>query len=936
MAVQCMVFVVPSREQRSTMSVCYSAVLLLREEKQINMRILQTVLLGILLIHVVPAEEQYRLPQNIKPTHYKIALRANPEKPTFEGEVAITLDVGVGQNGTNELWLHAPGKYITINKVFYEKDECDVVPSNNVTEIISVLCTKDFATGKSILFEYIGKFATDEMYGFYKSTYDDDQVLVATQFEPVQARRAFPCFDEPIFKATFDITIVHPSAYNVLANTPVKNVTKKGNETITTFQTTPPMSTYIVAFIISHFEPALKKGGKYNVYARKSAEENMEIAKNYGEKLVDLMGDWIQIKYQDLGNPQVNQIAIPDFAAGAMENWGLITFREVDLLDEGNRTSNSDKERIITVMAHEISHQWFGDYVTLDWWSNTWLNEGFATYFQYHLANLVDNGSMELDKQFVTEVLQSVFQDDALPSSLPLSSPEKDINSPVETNNKFDDISYSKGGCIVRMMKFVLGESIFQKGLNSYMKTNKYKNTNPEILLKSLQNATGNNVPNFAEKMHNWIYRPGFPLLTVTQKDDSAVLVKQERYNSNETTQWYVPISYTNSKENSFSVKIKEWLEPNKTYEIPHNKSDWIILNVQQSGFYRVNYDQNLWDNIITALNGKTIKSIDPLNRAQLIDDIFNIARIGKIGYEKAFHLVQYLKNEKDYYPWYAALRAFKYLVEKVDDDTHKLLTSMILGLLNSAFPQNTTYTTHVDKLKEALIQEWACKLGQEDCLSYAKATFQDFKKSGRAPDTNIRETVFCYGLKTSDHVKEDFRFLFNVFQNATSSNEQNVILVALGCAENSEILQKYLLLTITENSTIRQQDYSTVFATVYTHNKVGVDVALSFLDKNFSKIEASYGGINVLSSLVTGLANKLTTKRQIKELRKILEDHKDSEQIKIIAKKAEEVITRNQEWKKVYGSEIKKVLKALKGRSTRWYPNIAILTLSILIVKLY
>nr|XP_023018017.1 aminopeptidase N-like [Leptinotarsa decemlineata]XP_023018018.1 aminopeptidase N-like [Leptinotarsa decemlineata]XP_023018019.1 aminopeptidase N-like [Leptinotarsa decemlineata]XP_023018020.1 aminopeptidase N-like [Leptinotarsa decemlineata] len=896
------------------------------------MRIIKIISPMLLLLQIVDAQSQYRLPQTIKPKHYKLELEVDPEQPNFNGRVTIILDVV--KEDTKELQLHAPSKAINISRITLGQDDiCNFVPSNNITDIIQISCPKILTTGTPIIFEYVGKFTIDGMYGFYKSTYDK-QVLVATQFQPVHARSAFPCFDEPTFKARFDITIIHPSTFNVLANTPAKNTTKiDGNKIITTFQTTPMMSTYLVAFIVSHFEPALVSKGKYNVYARKSAEANMEIAKNYGEKLVDLMSDWTQIDYTSLGNPQVYQVAIPDFAAGAMENWGLITFREVDLLDEGNKTSNSDKQRIITVMAHEISHQWFGDYVTLDWWSNTWLNEGFATYFQYHLANLVDNGTMELDKQFVTGVLQSVLQDDALPSSLPLSSPEKDINSPVEINNKFDDISYYKGGCIVRMMKYVLGESVFQKGLNSYLQKNKYRNTNPKMLLKSLQNATGGSIPNFKDKMQNWIYQPGYPILTVTQKDASTVSITQKRFYTDATTEWYVPLSYTNKKEKLFSVKIQGWLEPNKTYEIKHDKSDWIILNVMQSGFYKVNYDEQLWDNIIAALNGADSKSIHVLNKAQLIDDIFTIARTGEVGYDRAFRLIQFLKNETDYYPWVAGFGAFRYLVEKVDAQTEILLKSMILDLLNNAFPEETKFITHVDKLKEELLESWACKLGQEKCLNNAKTAFQEYKKTGRNPPTNKRETVFCYGLKASENIREDYNYLFSVFKNSTSSNEQNVILSSLGCIKNKDILMEYLELTIKENSTIRQQDFATVFSAVYSRSRLGLDVALSFLEKHFKKIETSYGGVNVLSSLVTGVASKLTTKEQGIVLNKIMKDHKESEQIKIIVNKVEELISGNERWKTLYGKQITKILQDLGGSSVRWYPNVVVLVISAVIV---
>ncbi|CAG9818324.1 unnamed protein product [Phaedon cochleariae] len=821
----------------------------------------------LLLFSPALAAENYRLPTDIKPTHYKLHLEANPEESIYSGQVEITLEVS--KKNQSELSLHAHSSLITISDIKYDGNiSCSTSSASNVTDIISISCPTPLASGKTLNITFMGTFATQDMSGFYKSTYDDKQVLVATQFEPIYARRAFPCFDEPGFKATFDISITHPVAYNVLANTPAvpEKTTISGSEKTTVFRTTPKMSTYLVAFIVSHFEPALKSPGKYNVYARPSASHTMGLSTKYGEYLVDSMGKWMGISYTDLGDPQVAQVAIPDFAAGAMENWGLITFREVDLLDEGDKTSNSARQRVMTTMAHEIAHQWFGDYVTLDWWSDTWLNEGFATYFQYYLANSVDNGTMELDKQFVLETFQPILEEDCLPSSLPLSSPEKEINSLVEINNKFDGISYSKGGSIVRMMQFILGDTIFQKGLNSYLSANKYSNTSPSILLKYLQNAAGKNVPDFQNKMKNWIHTAGFPLLTVTQSDDKTVNVTQTIFNRNDTTQWFVPISYTNSSEKDFSVKIKGWLEPNKPFQIPHKSSEWLIINLQASGFYRVNYDSQLWDNIIKALKGKDKDSIDSLNRAQLINDIFNIAKVGQIDYEKAFALVQYLKDETDYYAWDSALTAFEYLLGKLDEKTEKLLKSMILDLLNSAFPSTTEYVTHIDKLKENLISSWACNLNQEQCISDAKKSFQEYKTNSSSLDNNLRDVVLCYGLKNSEKVTDDYNFLLNVFEKSTSPVEQHAILVALGCIEDEEVLLEYLSLTINKTSSIRQQDYSTLFSSVYYKSKKGLNVALSFLEDNFDKIEESYGGVNEISGLITGLADKLTTDSQIEK----------------------------------------------------------------------
>ncbi|KAJ8959939.1 hypothetical protein NQ314_006142 [Rhamnusium bicolor] len=500
------------------------------------------------------------------------------------------------------------------------------------------------------------------MDGFYKSTYEEDgkkYVLVSTQFEEVATRRAFPCFDEPSFKATFDVSISHSTDYTVLANTIIKDE-GVGDDglTLTQFETTPKMSTYLVAFVVSKFEARGESPGKdyiFKVYSRPEATKFMTVPTTYGTTLIDLLSSWTGINYVDLGNRQAYQVAIPDFAAGAMENWGLITFRhsaEVDLLDEAEKTSHSAKQRIITVVAHELSHQWFGDYVTLDWWSDTWLNEGFATYFEFHIPS------------------------ETLPSSVPLSVEQSKINTPREDSSKFDDISYDKGGSIVRMMRYILGEQSIKDGLREYLHSNHHSNTNPSQLLSSLNQVAGG--LDFVKFMENWIYQAGINCASVGRCDI---------------------IAYVNpSSADDVSFKL-----PNSTCN-----SDYISK-------------QNF-------------------------------------------------------------------------------------TLDNSAFSNiSDTGVLHVDILKGVLIWDWACKLGQEDCINYAITTFEEYK------NTN-----------------------------------------------------SYLSETIATNSSIRKQDASYVFRAVYSNNDVGVDVALTFLENNLQKITETYKGMSALSNLINGIADRVKTEDQI------------------------------------------------------------------------
>ncbi|CAG9860219.1 unnamed protein product [Phyllotreta striolata] len=861
--------------------------------------------------------KKFRLPEHVKPINYNLYLKIEPTKNYFYGKVQISLKIL--NETTNSLYLHADHDYIEIKTIELNGTKCNSSIHQNVaTNIFPIKCPLQFRTGQVLKISYKGKIGND-MSGVYRSTYDDG-IIVATNFEPNYARRAFPCFDEPEFKATFEITIENPRLYNALSNAPSESILIR-NTSVTKFQKTPIMSPYLLAFVVSQLRPAILKDQDFNVFARPSEINHLGIAINYGPKLFDYMSQWTGIQYADLGNPQEYLVALPDFAAGAMENWGLIIFREMDLLDSGNKTSVDSFQTILMVMGHEIAHQWFGNYVTLDWWSNVWLNEGFANYFGKIITDGVVNGTFELDKQSVVTTLQKYLEKDSLVSSKPLSAPYEAVQTNFEINLAFDELAYYKGECIVRMIRNILGKDNFRRGIQNYLTKNKYKNVSPEKFLQSFEDAPGNKIINLEEKMHNWIYKAGYPLVTVTQTDNTTVRITQERFctstTCNATTQWYVPISYTTQSENNFSINIKDWLKPNKPLEINHDSKEWLIVNLQQNGFYRVNYDKSLWAKIIKDLT--TSMEIDPLNRAQLIDDIFHLAKAGKISYNKAFELAQYLKHETSYYPWFSAIRSFYNIIDNVDSNVEILLKKWLLNLISDIPRSLPNSQSHIAALQQTLIIEFACKIGHKKYLAYAEKRFKAFKRNKNL--IPVEYTFLCYGLMYSNNLQDDYNFLLNIF-NTSTSYEQYQILIALGCMNDEEFLMKYLKLTIIEPSPIRQQDFTTLFNSVYYNNKLGIGVALDFMFKYFKAMEFAYGGVTGLPSLMIDIAEKITTEENIKKMDKILDYYKENENVKLVEASVNEIIDTNQQWRNNYEMEIQNYLKKSTSGSARFYPE--------------
>ncbi|CAH0553356.1 unnamed protein product [Brassicogethes aeneus] len=890
----------------------------------------------------ISAKESYRLSNNLDIIHYDIFLSDfDLNSNNFTGIVKIDLNL---RNGT--IQIHTD-KSIKINEETLEfKDTpCKIQKFNETTQIVTLDCEK--SSGKGTLYiEYNATIVDTEMSGLYKSTYEGNGTLIATQFEPTNARKAFPCFDEPSLKATFQITVglLKGSQYKPLSNTPLAETLDDGDFTSYVFTRTPRMSTYLVALVISKFSSkSPTDSGKYDfqVYARPEALKYTKTAVTYGRKLIDAMGEYTGYPYETLGIAKLDQVGIPDFAAGAMENWGLLTYRETALLDEGDRTSVLAKQKVITVTAHEIAHQWFGDYVTMNWWSETWLNEGFATYFEYHIANLIGE-NMELDKQFLLQFVQYAMIYDSTPSVQAMFTDESKVNTLAEINDKFTDISYSKGGSVLRMIRFTIGEDAFKKSLNSYLTSRKHKNTNHTQFLNHLGDTK--------DHWLSWIEQPGFPLITVSLKNKTGKIeISQSRFTTipskdDEKLIWDIPITYTTSLKAQFEVKPNEvqWLtKKSDTFNFDLKNDTWVIVNLQESGYYRVNYDEVLWNRIIAALK-KNPEVINELNRAQIIDDIFNLARNGFVSYNKAFEMIDYLVKETSYYPLNAASEVIGYLITKVGNEgVIKGIKSRMLTLLKphieipTDVAPNRKNLTHVQVIKEILLLQLACIYGDNKCLDYSQKYFKAYIKDRKSVDTNFRKNALCHGIRYSTE-SSDWNSLWSMYGSAETSHEKESILSALGCTKSARVLEKFLIKSIMPNSGIRKQDASSVFQSVLGDGSVGLSVAMKFLENNMNDIKKYYKDMSALGDMITSVAYKITTKANVDRLAKIINDNIKVDEIKVVSKQALEIANANVKWTNEHLGQLLEIFPSTTDASNKilvsW--NLLIISVIVLVFK--
>ncbi|PAV64104.1 hypothetical protein WR25_05612 [Diploscapter pachys] len=507
----------------------------------------------------VPVKEKYeRLPLFAKPSHYHIQLKPNFSNFTFEGEVSVEFEI---LETTDFLKLHAVD--LAVHNISLTAKDGNPYPDlqseySVKTNMLTVKLPKKFEPQKmKLTIKYTGEL-NNKMHGFYRSSYknekDEEKWMATTQFESTHARNAFPCWDEPIYKAQFDVTFVVESHLTALSNMNVieSKPLEDGKFKQVKFATSPIMSTYLVAFAVGDFEfieSKTQSGCVVRVYTVPGKKEQGSFALDLATKAIDWYNNWFGITYP---LPKCDLIGIPDFSMGAMENWGLVTYREVYLLIDSKVSSTRMKMNVALVVAHELAHLWFGDLVTMQWWTDLWLKEGFASFMEYLFVGY-NCEEFKIWLHFINDEFASGLGLDSLRSSHPI---EVEIDNPNELEEIYDSITYAKSNSVNRMLCFYLGEETFQKGLRIYLKRFSYKNATTEDLWTALSEASGQNI---SELMSGWTKQMGFPVVSVSQTvngRERQLHLKQNRFiadggqDSNNQI-WQVPINISTSSDPS-------------------------------------------------------------------------------------------------------------------------------------------------------------------------------------------------------------------------------------------------------------------------------------------------------------------------------------------------------------------------------------------------
>ncbi|KAF7414799.1 hypothetical protein HZH68_003288 [Vespula germanica] len=867
----------------------------------------------------------HRLPKNIVPISYdlRILTKLAANDFLYEAEVRITLDA---LEKTNTIVLHAHKLRIDKDKSFLYRGTDKILIHDQYIDtnrqFYIVKCMKYFEVGRyTLVLSFVGEIQ-DDVFGFYRSSYEVDgqkKWIGITQFSPTYARQAFPCMDEPHLKATFTISIGHYSNQTATSNTDIKKIEEVDTfYRLTTFLTTPRMSTYLVGWSVHDYVVEISESSKdFKMWTRDSMLSHGSLALNQGWLIYTALQNWMEVE-----NPikKMDQFAIADFNFHAMENWGMITYREsVVLFQNGTIPMRKMVDGLVT-MAHEYSHTWFGNLVTPEFWNVAWLKEGFASYFQYLGLSLVQPTWKMMD-MFVVDYVQPTLLLDSVNHNRSMNG--KNVGSPSSIMATLDFVTYRKGASIIRMIKHTIGENVFQKGLRHYLSEMSYRVARPYDLYNYLQRAidsSSNSTKNckfVKDVVESWANQVGYPLITITRNYTKHwTLVSQERFYLNRDTRkmndndeehtWWIPLTFATSSSiiDFRRTRPKLWLCPwdKRTMISNFRDTDWVLFNVQQIGFYRVNYDETNWKMLIDHLRSKEFISIPSVNRAALLDDAFNLARAGYIDYSIPFDLSKYLKRETDYEPWLAAVNNFMFLnrilnkVSKVHTAFQKYAENLILPIYELlGFMEDSSDNVRT-KLQREIILSASCALNNAHCLETSKMLFNSWISSSNEtilPD--LKSFVYCIGIRTGND--KDWLTVWKRLFDTDLHIEQELLLSALGCSRNPILLNKYLNVSITRNSRIRKQYRFSIVTAVTKGNPENVDHTLEFVENNLGSIIDSQG-YDFLGKMFISIGEHMTTTEQTNKLRRFIDQNiKRLGSASKAAKKAIDSAIENAKW---------------------------------------
>jgi len=791
------------------------------------------------------------------PINYEIMFEPLFHNFKFNGEEIITLNLSKPTNSIKidaaelsikESHIIQGGKIISSESSLNEKDEK-----------LTIKLAKKIKGKAKLSIKFTGTL-NDRLLGFYKSQYKDQKgktkYLATTQFEAADARRAFPCWDEPAVKATFDVSLLVDKHLDAISNMPVISKKKTGTKILHKFGRTPIMSTYLLYLGVGEFEYLHGKlrNIKIRIVTTKGNKNKGKLSLDFTKKFLGEYEKYFGIKYP---LPKLDMIAIPDFAAGAMENWGAITFREAILLYDAKTSSTRTKQYIAEVISHELAHQWFGNLVTMKWWNDLWLNESFATFMATKIVNKF-YPEWDLWDQFLGDAMLEAMSLDALKNSHPINV---DVKHPAQIREIFDAISYDKGGNVLRMLENYVGIENFRKGLKYYLTQHRYSNAEGQDLWKSIGKVAHKPVD---AMMKTWIDQVGYPVVDV-KRNNSKVSLTQRRFLSDGSisskNRWAIPIHI---EEGNYESSIL--MKSQKSVVSLKNTDSNFIINSGRYGFYRVQYDDNSLAQLELLIDEKILNHVD---RWSLQNDLFSQCVSGTKQIQEYLDFTTSYHDEDNYITLQNLAQNLYHLYkltrkEKFSDEI-RTYTAQFLGTIFDRLGWDSQKNEkHTDALLRSFVITALGKLGDKEILNEARKRFNKFLKNKNSLAADLQEPVFV--LVAWQGNEKTYNKLLSLYKKSTLQEEKVRFLMAMCNFKQKNLLLKTLALSLTPE--VRSQNIRVPIMGV-SANIYGSDILWPWLKNNWKKLVRRFGVGNPLANRIVASIGGVIDDKQEKDVRK-------------------------------------------------------------------
>ncbi|KAL4649253.1 hypothetical protein ACB092_01G002000 [Castanea dentata] len=847
---------------------------------------------------------QPRLPKFAIPKRYDIWLKPNLSTCKFAGSVAIELNIVADTSfivlNVAELSIDTASLSFTHHPATANSSNSNQVLKPLYVDVVEEdeILVLDFADtlpiGIGLLTIAFKGTLNDKMKGFYTSTYEhngEKKNVVVTQFEPADARRCFPCWDEPACKAMFKITLDVPSQLVALSNMPIIEEKVDGDLKTVSYQESPIMSTYLVAIVVGLFdyvEHLTSDGIKVRVYCQVGKVNQGNFALDIAVRTLELYKEYFAVPYF---LPKLDMVAIPDFAFGAMENYGLVTCCETNLIYDNQHSTVANKQRVVIVVAHELAHQWFGNLVTMEWWTHLWLNEGFATWVSYLAANHLFP-EWEVWTQFLNYCTEGLRLD-GLAESHPI---EVEINHAREIDEIFfDTMSDKKGASVIQMLQSYLGAECFQRSLASYIKKFACSNAKTEDLWAALEEGSSEPVN---QLMNSWTKQKGYPVVSVKGKDRKLVFEQSQFLASGSLGdgQWIVPITLCRGSydvHKNFLLQTKS--ETLDMKELPSDgsklASSWVKLNVNQTGFYRVKYDEDLAAKLRYAIENKYLSATD---RFGILDDSFSLCMARQQPLNSLLTLMGAYSGELEY-TVLSNLINISYKVERIAADANPELLECVKQFFITLFLRSAMKLgwepkkgeSHLDAMLRGEVWTALAVFGYDLTLKEASRRFYAFLDDRNTPllHPDIRKAAYVAIMRrVSSSNRYGFESLLRVYRETDLNQEKTRILSSLTSSPDPNIILEALNFLL--SSEVRTQDAVLGLAV----SREGRETAWTWLKDNWEHISKTWGSRYLITRFVSAIVSPFASFEKASEIEDFFANRSKSKIARTLKQSIEQV----------------------------------------------